>query len=152
MKLFKKYREKEGFFPAYRVIAINKNNNDEYIATIQLINKSNQFEIKPEEILKNDRFVSLFSPYDIRTLTYLGYLSINSPQYQILAQRLSEKNDKTLFAIKKRGEKEILIKTAAEILKEKEISENLNAKDSHIVGYTVGTESILKENKIRKNI
>lgn len=37
---------------------------------IQLINKSITLYTKPEENLKDDKF----SPYDIRTLTYLGYL------------------------------------------------------------------------------
>lgn len=46
---------------------------------------------------------------------YLGYLGINSPKYKILAQRISEDNN-IIFAIKKKGDKNIYTKTANEIL------------------------------------
>jgi len=73
------------------------------MVTIKVINKNISFTIKPDEILAKDSMVDLFSPRDVRTLTYLGYLGINSPKYKILARRLSENNDKTIFALQKRG-------------------------------------------------
>jgi hypothetical protein len=142
---FNKSRKKLFFTPTYRIVEISQTKNEDYIVTIQLINKNITFNTKPEEILSNDDLVDNFSPRDVRTLTYLGYLSINNPKYKILAQRLSEENDKILFALQKRGDKNILVKTADEILREKEILDNLSAKDSHVVGYTVGSEGVLRE-------
>src|SRR3989339_469874 len=140
-------QQKQNFIPTYRLIEINQMETDDYVVTIQLINKSIVFQTKPEEILANDNLVDQFSPRDVRTLTYLGYLSINNPKYKILAQRLAENSDKVLFAIRKKGEKKILVKTADEILKEKDILNNLDAQDAHVVGYTVGSENMLNEKK-----
>lgn len=142
---FSKLDTKQVYSPIYHVVEINKTETDDYIATIQLINKNVIFQIKPEEILSNDKLVNQFSPCDIRTLTYLGYLSLNNPSYKILAQRLSETNDKVLFALKKRGDQNIIIKSADEIFKEKDILNNLGSEDSQVIGYTAANESMMKE-------
>src|SRR5262245_15657190 len=81
--------QKQTYTPAFRLIEIQKNESDEYIVMVQVINKNLTFHSKPEEILAKDDLVDQFSPRDIRTLTYLGYLEINSPKYTILAKRLS---------------------------------------------------------------
>jgi len=52
---------------------VDESDDKEYIVTIQIINKSVTFRMKPEEILAKDALVDQFSPRDIRTLTYLGY-------------------------------------------------------------------------------
>jgi len=133
------------YTPSLRLVEIMKTVDDEYIVTIQVINKNIISHSKPEEILANDHLVDQFSPRDIRTLTYLGYLGINGPKYKILAQRLSEDNDKIIFAIKKKGEKNIIVNTADEILNKKEIMNSLHASDAQVIGYTVASESILSE-------
>src|SRR5262245_11529752 len=89
--------------PIYRLVEINHTKTDEYIVTVQMINKNFVFETRPEEILANDALVDQFSPRDVRALTYLGYLSLNNPKYKILAQRLSEEQDKMLFVLRKNG-------------------------------------------------
>jgi hypothetical protein len=136
----------------YKVIEICKTENDDYTITIQVINKNIVMQVKPEEILAKDHLVDQFSPRDIRTLTYLGYLGINSPKYQILAKRLSTKNDDVIFALKKKGEKKIIAKSAKEIMNEKEIIENLPASDANIVGYTVASENIFAETKMKAKL
>ena len=83
----------------------------------------------------------------MRTLTYLGYLGINSPKYKILAQRLSEDNDKTLFAVLKKGGTQVEVKTAAEISSNKEILKSLDQEDAHRVGHTAAMENILDEKR-----
>jgi len=147
----KETRQKNSYSPAYRLVEINQSETADYIVTVQVINKNIIFQAKPEEILANDKLVDQFSPRDVRTLTYLGYLSINNPKYKILAQRLSENSDKVLFAIRKKGEKNVLIKTADEILQEKEILNNLDAKDSHVVGYAIASESVVHEKKLKSS-
>lgn len=144
-------KTKYTYTPSLRLVDILKTADDEYIVTIQVINKNVISNCKPEEILANDHLVDQFSPRDIRTLTYLGYLGINAPKYKILAQRLSEENDRIIFALKKKGDKNIIINTADEILNKKEIMNSLHASDAQVIGYTVASESILSEKK-EKNI
>jgi hypothetical protein len=144
-KNFNESRKKASFTPSYRIVEISQLKHEEYVVTIQLINKTMTFHAKPEEILSNDDLVDQFSPRDVRTLTYLGYLSIHAPKYKILAQRLSETNDKTIFALRKKADGEVIVKTADEILKEKEILHNLCILDAHSVGYSLGIENILRE-------
>jgi hypothetical protein len=138
----------ESLRPPYRLVNIAETDTGSHIATVQVSSKNITFKTKPEEILANDKLVDQFSPRDIRTLTYLGYLSINSPKYKILAQRLSERNDKVLFALRRKGESKLIVKTADEILKEKEILNNLDGKDSQVVGYTVASESLESEKQL----
>lgn len=128
-----------------RVIAIEQDKHDNYIATVQLINKSHIFKMRPEEILADDKLTDCFSQRDIRTLTYLGYLEINSPKYKILAQRLSEKDNRLIFAIKEKGKDKPIIKTAAELSSDENILKSLDQKDAHMIGYTFANENLITE-------
>lgn len=130
---------------AYRVVSINLDECNNYVATIQVIGKGQVFTMKPEEILANDDLTNLFSQMDIRMLTYLGYLGINSPKYKILAQRLYQNDEKILFAIAERGKRDHLVKTAEEISLDEKMLNQLDQKDAHLVGYTCATEQILGE-------
>lgn len=153
-QVFKKLRElnkKDCYTPSYRVAEIFQDDEGNYMVQVQIISKSLSFKAKPEELLAKDNIVDQFSPRDVRTLTYLGYLGINSPKFKILAQRLSENNDKLIFAIKRKGHDKLIVKTAEEIVKEKEILENLRPEDAHLVGYTFATENVLNE-KEQKNL
>lgn len=144
--------DKQKKYAAYRVIEIREQEEKSYSVTIQAINKNIIFKVAPEEILADDNLVDLFSPRDIRTLTYLGYLGINGPKYKILAQRLSEKNDKTLFSLYKKGGGKLTIKSASEIAYEKEILDNLTPADAKIVGYTLANESMQNEKQLKQAI
>lgn len=134
--------------PKYRVVEIFKDDDDTYSALLQIINKNATFYAKPEEILADNNFVDCLSPRDVRTLTYLGYLSLNQPQYKILAQRLSEKSE--VFVMKKRGEKKPIIKTATEISKEMEMISKMNSQDAKTIGYAIANSEI-KQEKLEKN-
>lgn len=147
-----KVRETQSYTPAYRLEKISQTETDEYIVTVQIINKAVVFQTKPEEILANDRLVDQFSPRDVRALTYIGYLSMNNPKYKILAQRLCEQQDKVLFALRKKGDKKVIIKTADEILKEKDILHSLHAQDAQTIGYTIATENMLDEKKQKNQL
>jgi hypothetical protein len=141
------FRFRLRYTPSYRVAEIFQDEEGDYFVQVQIISKSLAFKARPEELLAKDNIVDQFSPRDVRTLTYLGYLGINSPKFKILAQRLSESNDKLIFAIKKRGHDKLITKTADEIVKEKEILESLRPKDAHLVGYTFATENVLEEKR-----
>lgn len=147
----KEASQKIAYTPAYRILEILKDEEDNYSVNIQLIGKNRTFYAKPEELLAEDDMVDLFSPRDIRTLTYLGYLGINAPKYKLLANRLVDDN-KLVFALKKRGEKGILIKTPLEILKEKEIMASIDSHDAKTIAYSIATESFQEEKKAKAQL
>lgn len=157
MNIYNKFKKliaifkKASYVPFYKLVEIIQE-DDCYKVMIQVVNRNLTFQASPEEILANDALVDQFSPRDIRALTYLGYLGINSPQYKILAKTLSINNDKIIFTLKKKGDKNILTKTANEILNEKNIISNLNSNDAQIIGYTVATESIMEEKRHKEEI
>jgi hypothetical protein len=146
VKRIREVSQESSFRPSYRVTNIEEiKEENQYTATIQVIGKNMYFKMAPEELLADDRLVNCFSPIDIRTLTYLGYLGVNNPKYKILAKRLSENSDKTIFALRKRGERKIVTKNAHEICQDKDVLANLSATDAHEVGYTVAHEAISEE-------
>jgi hypothetical protein len=137
-------KENKAYIPFYKLIEIIKE-DDCYKVMIKVVNKNITFQASPEEILANDALVDQFSPRDIRALTYLGYLGINSPQYKILAKTLSTKSDQIIFTLRKKGNKKIITKTADEILNENNIISNLGSEDAKVIGYTVASETIARE-------
>ncbi len=150
IQFIKNEHEKEVYRPRYKLIEIIEK-NDEYVVVLKLVNKSITLNMKPEEILANDELVDHFSPKDIRTLTYLGYLGINGPKYKILAKQLSE-NDKVSFFLKKKGNDKIIIKTAEQVLHETDIVYGLNPEDAKTVGYIAGSESVVREQNQKENL
>jgi len=161
-QFFKKLSEKfivmlkllECSYPSikYRILAIEKNEDEDYIALIQLVGKHQTFKMKPEAILADDEFTDSFSSRDIRTLTYLGYLEINSPKYKILAQRLSERDKKLIFAIQEKGNKKPIIKNADEITADPNFLKSLNPKDAHMIGFTTATEQSIAEKQMKEQL
>lgn len=143
----KKIKNEGTYKPLYRILEISKSEEDEYYATIQIINKNISFDIKPEELLAHDSIVNKFSPTDIRNLTYLVYLGINSPKYTILAKHFSTDNEKIIFSIRKKGQKKIILKSALEIIQEEGFIDALSSEDSKVIGYTAASESVLDDKK-----
>jgi hypothetical protein len=131
--------------PIYRVSALLENELGEYIAEVQITNKGHAFRMKPEEILANNEMTDKFSQRDIRTLTYLGYLGINSPQYQILAKHLSTKENKLIFLLKEKGKKSLIAKSAKEISVDETLLKGLKHRDAHMIGFVYANEQIQDE-------
>ena len=132
------------YYSAYRVVDITQNEDELYTVMVQVLNKRCTFYMKPEEILSNDKLVDLFSPRDVRMLTYLGYLCKNAPQYKILAQRLSATTDQMVFALKHRASQSIVTKTAKQIMQDSSIVHSISSKDATAIGYVAATESLAK--------
>jgi len=135
----------ESYTPIYRVASIDQDKSGEYSVVIQMIGKAVAYTIKPEELLADDKMVDLFSPRDIRNLTYLGYLGMNAPKYKILAQQLSENCDHTIFALHKKGDKKHSVVTAKEISSNEEILKSLSQKEAHMIGFAAATEQMTIE-------
>ena len=139
---------KKSYNPRYRVINIHKDEFGKYIATIQIIGKGITYNHRPEDILAKDDFVDFLSPRDVRTLTYLGYLEINQPEYKLLAKRLAD-NNQEIFVIKKRGESKVITKTIEEINDSNEIINKMTAEDANKIGYATGSLEVIEE-KLQK--
>jgi len=131
--ILKSAKEYNVYRPHYRVLEII-NEDDVYSIHIQIINSSRTFFMKPEEILADDSLVIHFSPLDIRTLTYLGYLGVNGPKYKILAQRIAEQGD-LVFVIKQKGRNDVILKTSKEIVKNMELLKNMSSNDISSIAY-----------------
>ena len=136
----------------YKVVSIEKDDCDNYHVLIQITNKSQTFRMYPEEILENDGLVDFFSQKDIRTLTYLGYIGINTPKYKIIAKRLSECDNKLVFALLEKGKTKPVIKSANEISTNEALLSGLHQIDAHMIGYAVATEQVIDEHKQKQQL
>jgi len=135
-------------YPAYKVISLDQDKSGNYSVTVQITRKGLCFKTTPERILSRDSMTDKFSPRDIRTLTYLGYLEINSPKYKILAKNLA-KNDELVLILHKKNENQLEIKKASEVTKDKEIIKQLNSIDAHFIGYAQAIEDLAKEKQLK---
>ena len=147
---YKETKKQLSFTPIYRLASVTQDEDGSYFVTIQLINKNITFQSRPEEILAENNLVNQFSPTDVRALTYLGYLGVNSPKYKILAKNLSHQDSSIIFTVKKKGEKRPVLKRASEIARDKELLESIDPKDAHMIGYTAGMEQTAKEDALKK--
>lgn len=138
IRIFNYINHNPTFQPKYRIIEIIEDENDSYTVHTQIINTKLTFHTTPQEILMDDNFVDGFSPRDVRTLTYLGYLVLKGPKFTIMAQRIIE-NNKVIFAIKQKGQKELIIKKASEILHEQDIISHMSPTDAIKIGYALGS-------------
>ena len=143
------HKSRQSLHPTLRIVEIEKDPQDNYLAVVQFVGKNKIFRMKPEEILANDDMTDLFSQRDIRTLTYLGYLGIHSPQYKILAKHLSERDNQLTFTIQKKGEIQPVEKTASEITLDKALLQGFTQEDAHMLGFASALEQANNE-KIQK--
>ena len=144
--------EKSSKTPIYRVVEIERSHDNSYCIIIQKRYSSQTLKLKPETILSDDALTDSFSPRDIRTLTYLGYLGIHAPQYKILAKNLNKKDKKLHFELQQKGKKKTIVKTAEEIAKDKSILNKLSQKDAHEIGFVAATQHTDSERKIMRDL
>ena len=139
--LFHKKLIREGTFkPVYRIVEILQNQQDSYFIRIQLINKNVIFDVDPIEVLAHDEMVDKFSPRDIRTITYIAYLGLNTPKYKIVSQRIID--IQSSFTIKEICSSKIIVKSVQEILHDPEIFSKLSPKDMQLLAYSSAMQKI----------
>lgn len=119
---------------------------------IQVTNKNCVLNLTAADIIQQNYNLNDFSQYHADLIKYaangklLEYLKISedTPQYKLISKILDKKNSQYLFTI---GTKNGLqfTRTANELSKETHILSNLTICDILDVGYTQGSESILKE-------
>jgi hypothetical protein len=127
------------------IMNIEQNTDEDYFLSVQIRGQRPLVKMKPEDILVDDELTNCFSPCDVRTMTYLGYLGINNPKYKILAKRLSKKDNRLWFALKEKGSNKPIIKTAEQIRHSPEILASMAQEDAHMVGYTDASEEFIRE-------
>ena len=133
-------KKREIYEPTYKVRTITKVDENEFIINVQAINKNLFFDAKPEEILSDDGLVDLFSPRDIRSITYLGYLCASAPEYKVLAKKVMEDTDEVHFVIKTKSDKKTITKAAQEIIQEPSIMNNVSPQDATSISYAAARD------------
>lgn len=151
--LLKKYNEltKIQNSNIYRIIEIKHLPAGKYKLITQIIGKSVVIECTPEEILANDRLLEGFSKKDIRTITYLACDQMKQPKYKIIVQEFCEKFNKIMFKIKETESGDLLVKTASQIVMDKNIINSLSQDDVNSISYTAGYESSQNQMFVQEN-
>lgn len=126
---------------AYKIVGKETSEDGKLLLTVQLSGKSVTFKATADEILADDNLVECFSSKDVRTMTYLACeKKFNKPKNKIVFRDFCIKLNQMIFGVKKPGSEEINSKTAAEISADKDLLNDLEAKDAHMVGYMAASE------------
>lgn len=131
----------------HRILGDSKNQNGEYILTIQVIGKAVTFKASPKEILADDQLLESFSKKDIRLLTYLACENIKEPVHEILEQKFVRAMNKFFFKIKHGKTGEEIEKSAEEISTDLNLIKSLTPEDAHKVGFVTANEMIKEERR-----
>lgn len=151
--LLKKYNELQQTREnnIYRIIEIRQLISNQYMLVIQVIGKSSVIECTPQEIVATDWLLEGFSKKDIRTITYFACEQIKKPKYKIIKQEFCEKFNRMIFKLKETGSDTLVIKTASQIVTDKNIIKNLSIEDAKSISYIAGYECSQSDTAFSKN-
>jgi len=140
-QLLKKYKQLHQLQDRniYRLIEI-KQLASQYKLIIQIVGKSSIIESSPQEIVATDRLLEGFSKTDVRTITYLACNPIKKQKYKIIMQEFCDKFNRMTFKLKETTSETLLIKTANQIVMDKNIINNLSREDINSISYIAGYE------------
>jgi len=140
--LLKKYNELQQTQEnnIYRIVEIKQSLSGRYRIIIQVIGKSSIIECSPEEIVAVDWLLEGFSKKDIRTITYFACEQIKKPNYKIMMQEFCEKLNRMIFKLKEAESDALVIKTANQIVMDKELINKLSKEDINSISYIAGYE------------
>lgn len=140
--ILKKYRLQENGQQnnIYRIVEIKKSHHGQSKLIIQVIGKSSVFECTPQEIVAVDCLLEGFSKKDVRAITYLACEQIKQPKYKIVMQEFCEKFNKMIFKLKASENESPVIKTANQIVMDKNLINNLSKEDVNSISYIAGYE------------
>ncbi len=119
---------------------------------IQVVNKNTVMVLTAAEIINTYFDLNVFSKFHatlIRqaasgNLVNFFNLSDKEHSYKIISKKIDRLSKQVIFTIETR-EKIKFTRTADELSKDRTLLENLNFQDIYDIGYTNGTEQILKE-------
>jgi len=124
----------------YRVVEIKKRPSGQHTMVVQIIGKSSVIECSPQEIVMNDRLLEGFSKKDVRAITYLACEQVKKPKYKIVMQEFYESGG-IVFKLQEKKSEDFVVKTANQIVMDKEILNNLSIEDVNSISYIAGYES-----------
>lgn len=110
-------------------------------------NKNITFVCAPQETVADDRLLEGFSLNDICATTYLACIQIIKPKYKIVVQEFSDKYNRIVFKLKANNTESVIVKTANQIVMDKDLINNLSKEDAVSVSYTAGYESSQNKNE-----
>lgn len=122
----------------YRIVDVKKNTSGSASLQVQVIGRSTFIECSPQEILADDNLLEGFSKKDIRTITYYACQPSTKPKFKLLAQEFLE--DKLVFKLKNLDSNEVIIKSAGDILLDKNIIDSLSKEDARSISFAAGYE------------
>tara|TARA_R110002167_G_scaffold93474_7_gene250499 strand:- start:8286 stop:8786 length:501 start_codon:yes stop_codon:yes gene_type:complete len=126
------------YTPKYKLEEIYEVNREYWVKVIEvgmapiMLGKRTPKDLYPNDILADDDLTSLFHPLDVRSLTYLGYVNMNAPEFEIIREKTNEGNDR-IFIVSVKGKSDCEIKTSYEI-QSPNIVKKLNTQDAYRVG------------------
>lgn len=138
----------------YKIIEISRLSRipGESEFVIQITNKNQTFTLSAADILERKYPLDHFSDYHSEMIKkaaqgkLLDFLKLNDnkPVLKIVSKRFDRERQQYIFTLET-SEKNYFPRTADEIARDKSILEKLDIDDIYNIGYTHGTESILKE-------
>lgn len=129
----------------YRIAEIKQLSSGENKIIIQVIGKSTFIECTPQETVMDDRLLEGFSKSDVRTITYFACKQSQKPKYRIVIQEFCDKLNRVLFKLKIKDSDKAVLKSANEILTDKDILDNLSKDDIKSISYIAGCEHLQNE-------
>jgi hypothetical protein len=120
--------------------------------TIQIVNKNCVLNLSAAEIINNNYNLNDFSDFHAEMIRHAARgklieflrLSDQEPRYKIISKKLDRESQQYIFTIETEGNIRFE-RTAEELSYDKDILLNMNTEDVYNVGFTQGSESVLRE-------
>ncbi len=151
---YKVLLEKVHAQPPFKIIEITKLSSvpGETEFKIQITNKSYVVQLSAAKIISEGYDLKNFNEFHAEMIRKAGhgklveYLHGNdkNPLYTLLSKKLDKTTNQYIFTIQTK-DKHQFIRTAEEISKDKHLLSNMNINDIYDIGYTQGSESVLRE-------
>jgi hypothetical protein len=119
---------------------------------VQVVNKNSVTTLTAAKIISSDYDLRDFSDFHAEMIrqaaggTLIQFLKLTNktpPVYQIVSKKLDRDSQQFVFTIQT-GDKKF-IRTAAELSQDFTVLNNMDIADIYDIGYTQGTETVLKE-------
>lgn len=125
----------------------------ETIFLIQLTNKDCTLQVSAADLINKNYNLNQFSDYHAemirkaaqgKLIEFLKLLDKNTSNYKIVSKKYDRNNQQYIFTIETNDDTQLTC-TAEELSKNKNLLVRMDFNDIYDIGYTQGTESILKE-------
>ena len=140
-QLLKNYNEQQSAQNnIYRLLEVRQTLSGNHKLTVQVVGKSSIFECSPQAIVADDKLIEGFSKKDIRIITYLACHSVKKPKYKIIMQEFCDKFNRMIFKLRETENESLLLKTAGQIVTDKNLINSMSKEDVSSISYIAGYE------------